>query len=75
MIEEIKAQLGVNETEARVKFRNGRVAYGVISNFITGDFFRKRIWFIPNNRAGDYEPAPAQLLNEEVVEAIDVYLK
>ncbi|HEY6162782.1 MAG TPA: hypothetical protein VI112_16245 [Bacteroidia bacterium] len=75
MIEEIKEQLGMSETEARVKFRNGRVAYGVISNFITGDLFRKRIWFIPNNCAGDFRPAPAQLLNEDIVEAIDVYLK
>ena len=75
MFEELKEQIGLTETSARVKFRNGKIVYGVIANFVSNKNVSQKLWFIPNHHLNDYDPMHSQLLSEETVLDIDLYLK
>ena len=75
MFEDLKKEIGNTEISARIKFRNGKIIYGVIANLLPEKSVMKRIWFFPNQQLNDLQLNEGILMNEENVEDIDLYLK
>jgi hypothetical protein len=75
MLELLKKELGIQEASVRVKLKNGRTMYGVITNLLPGINIPGHIRFFPNETGSNGCSGEMMLLPEENVDGIDLYLK
>ena len=76
MFEQLKREM---ETDAMVKFKNGKSLYGIILDFITEERGIEDLRFVPNDCLQLYRatenPQFVITLNNKSVSAVDVCLK
>ena len=76
MIEQLKSEM---ETDAFVKFKNGKSLYGIIIDFIRDETLLESLRFVPNHSLDLYRatenPQCVMILKSEQVESIDLCLK
>ena len=76
MLEQLKREM---ETDAMVKFKNGKSLYGIIIDFITEERGIEDLRFVPNDCMKIYRatenPQFVMTLNADSVSAVDICLK
>ena len=76
MFEQLRNEM---ETDAMVKFKNGKSLYGIIIDFIGDKKMIESLRFVPNNCLELYRatenPQLVMTLNTDSVSAVDICLK
>ena len=76
MIEQLKSEM---ETDAFIKFKNGKSLYGILIDFIKDQSLLDSLRFVPNYSLDLYRatenPQCVMILKSEHVESVDLCLK
>lgn len=76
MFEELRSEM---ETDALVRFKNGRALYGIIIDFITDEKMFENLRFVPNDCLELYRatenPQFVMTLKSQQLESVDLCLK
>lgn len=76
MLEQLRSEM---ETDAKVKFKNGKSLYGIIIDFIRNETMPENLRFVPNHSLESYRatenPQFVMTLESQYVTSVDVCLK